>query len=1117
MVTSSASRRRLFSAIVISAIGAWSLSAVKAPSVWVLRGPTWDASGRGERFEFRRRDHEATVTFGEARVERGSTGLGRRAREAQHRSDAVHLERGDYVTRLVRHAEGLELAWDFAHAPRGEGALRVSLDVPSSTRSSHTGLLLGAAALGHGTWVDASGRRTHLPVRLHQGSATWEVPESVLLATDFPAVLDPMLSPAEPIDSELRNGPGTGEHVTPALAFDGTNWLAVWLDEDSDNGDLRFAAVDGTTGRVLTVPSQVLVSGSSPAPISAPRIAAAGGATGGFLVAWEAGPPANGRVRAARFSSAGVPVGPPFDLGVTGSTGRDVALAWDSGHGRYVAVWKQAQPVALLQVAFVTASQVALPTTLSGPLERPAVACTGTRCLVVYTDLSGGPTSADLRGLVIDGLSTAPLPLCVTAGVQDQATVAASGSDFVVAWADERMNDLYMATVDPMNTVSPPNGRALLGAVGAEEAPTLTCTPLHCFVAWTRPPALPGDTRVVQQTDFDPRGANLLVGRLLSKPQRAASNATASASGTGALLAWQEDLDGAPVIVGRRAVQGSLVGPSSFIISLDRTKQQAVALAASPGAGVLALWTDARNDRGDIAGRVLLAPPGSPDAGVFVLVAESGFQRAPSVAFNGMEWLAVWSDEQGLRATRLSPGTLSASQPLAFGDAGSTSTAIATAGPTAYVAWVQNRTVFGAFLSLGSVSSLTATTPVQLSPGGQECDTVSVASNGGSWVVVFGCVDSVSSQRSLRGSLVSSIAPSQPILIDQRSTPLAQPAITSGAGQLLLTWMEAPAMDENIWGRFLTAQLDAGPPIAIATGPAQEQLPSVAWSPWGFVVAWKRRSGGVDEVEGARVLLDGGLLRWSPMMSDAGRDEPPAVACFAPGRCLVAADLFDSSAAQRVFVSRVENSRPVASSDLVTAQPGVPRSLPVSGRDDDGDHLTLRPVSQPLKGSLDASTPNWTYTADAGASGPDLVQYVASDGVDQSVPDRISITITGDGGSTGGGAGGGGATAGGLAGGGAAGGGATAGGVAGGGATAGGVAGGGATAGGVAGGGATGGGVAGGQATAGGVPSAGGSASDGGPVEGPPIVFAPACGCTTSDGLHTMLLSLGFALTRRRR
>jgi hypothetical protein len=1101
MFSSSASRRRLVGVLLITGIGAWSLFGVHASSSWVLRGSTWEAAGRGEGFEFRRHDEKGTVWLDGARVERGSTRLGREAGDSENRLDAIHLDRGDYVTRLLRRDEGLELSWDFAYAPSGTGDLRVSLAVPSTTHATAEGLVLGVAQLGHGTWVDASGRRTHLPVTLHAGQATWEVPESVLQNTVFPAVLDPLVSPAEPIDSQLRNGPGAGAHVTPALAFDGTNWLAVWNDEDTDNGDLRFAVVDGTSGQV-TGPSQVLESGTSAEPISSPRIAAAGG-TGGFLVAWEAGSIGSTRIRAARFSSAGVRVGAPFDLSLTGSTGRDVALAWDTGRGAYAAAWSQVLPAASLQVAFVTTTaQVTRQVSISGDFNRPAVACTSTRCLIAYT--STDPlTSSNIRGLVVEPLSLTQLDLCVIAGVQNEATVAAKGNDFVVVWEDgQASSDLYVTTVDARNAVAPVNGRPLVTGVGAARQPALACSAMRCVVAWTKPSVLVGVVDRVEQADFDPAIANSRSPiRTLSRSQRAALNAAASAGPSDTLLAWQETLDGQPVIVGQRAAPNMLVG-TPFVISLDRATQREVVLAASPSAGVLALWTDTRHDTGDIFGRVLGGPVSSPDAGVFALAADPGFQRAPSVAFNGMEWVAVWGQaEGGLGAARISPGNTATPQRITFWDGGVSATAIATVGPAAYVAWVQQRTVFGTRLQPGNGPPLAASTPVQLSPPGHVCDAVSVASNGAGWVVVYACVETASSQVSLRGSLVSAASVPQPFIIDQRFTPLVQPAITWGGGQFLVTWMELPAMNENIVGRFLTPQLDAGPLIPIASDAPQDELPSVAWSPWGFVVAWKRRSSSANEVEAARVSPDGGVLRLRSLMGDAGFDDPPSVQCFAPGRCVVAADAFDRSTppSQRVFVQRVENSPPTAFGAMVTAQPGVPQLLPIGGTDDEGDRLTFLVKRMPQQGTLVTSSPAWVYVANAGASGMDLVEYVSSDGVETSDVGLISISIiASDGGSTGGGTAGGGTTAGGTA------------------------AGGGASAGGAAGGTATSGGVAGGMPTAGGsgagVPAAGGSASDGGLMGGgPAIVFVPACGCSTTDGLHALLLSFAFVLSRRRR
>jgi hypothetical protein len=151
----------------------------------------------------------------------------------------------------------------------------------------------------------------------------------------------------------------------------------------------------------------------------------------------------------------------------------------------------------------------------------------------------------------------------------------------------------------------------------------------------------------------------------------------------------------------------------------------------------------------------------------------------------------------------------------------------------------------------------------------------------------------------------------------------------------------------------------------------------------------------------------------------------------------------------------------------------------------------------PQQGTLDSSRPDWASVANAGASDLDLVQYVAFDGVDLSAVGLISISIiAGDGGSAGGG----------TAGGGTAGGGTAAFGV---------------------------------PALvelpaglppvvasqeecarrveAGPAPGCGWFGFRWGPMGGgPAIVFVPACGCSTTDGLHALLLSFAFVLIRRR-
>ena len=78
-----------------------------------------------------------------------------------------------------------------------------------------------------------------------------------------------------------------------------------------------------------------------------------------------------------------------------------------------------------------------------------------------------------------------------------------------------------------------------------------------------------------------------------------------------------------------------------------------------------------------------------------------------------------------------------------------------------------------------------------------------------------------------------------------------------------------------------------------------------------------------------------------------------------------------------------------------TTEVGEPVSVPLSCTDPDGDPMTLSIVDGPSHGSLGPITGSAvTYTPDADEYGTDSFTYGASDGVADSDPATVSITIT---------------------------------------------------------------------------------------------------------------------------
>ncbi len=88
------------------------------------------------------------------------------------------------------------------------------------------------------------------------------------------------------------------------------------------------------------------------------------------------------------------------------------------------------------------------------------------------------------------------------------------------------------------------------------------------------------------------------------------------------------------------------------------------------------------------------------------------------------------------------------------------------------------------------------------------------------------------------------------------------------------------------------------------------------------------------------------------------------------------------------------NDPPVANSQSATIEQNTSVGITLSGSDVDGDPLTFNVTSGPSNGSLTGTTPNLTYTPNAGYTGEDSFSFVTNDGQVDSTPVTVSITVS---------------------------------------------------------------------------------------------------------------------------
>ena len=88
------------------------------------------------------------------------------------------------------------------------------------------------------------------------------------------------------------------------------------------------------------------------------------------------------------------------------------------------------------------------------------------------------------------------------------------------------------------------------------------------------------------------------------------------------------------------------------------------------------------------------------------------------------------------------------------------------------------------------------------------------------------------------------------------------------------------------------------------------------------------------------------------------------------------------------------NRAPVANAQGVTTAEDTAAAVTLTASDADNNALTYRVMSNPSHGTLSGTAPSLTYTPAANYNGPDSFTFVANDGIVDSAPATVSITVT---------------------------------------------------------------------------------------------------------------------------
>ncbi len=450
------------------------------------------------------------------------------------------------------------------------------------------------------------------------------------------------------IGGEAIYGPAVFDQESPAVAFDGTNYLVVWEDTRGDSRDIYGARVS-SSGAVPDSNGVPLCSAT--ADQHSPAVAFDGS---DYLVVWDDLRNGIQDVYATRVDTAsgvrdpaGIPVstagGGQFSTAIA-FDGKNFLIVWDDNRGSSYDIYGARVDTA---GTVVDPDGIAVSTTGNSQLDA-AAAFGANRYLVVWEDERGDSAGiraaqVDVSGAVLNPEGTA---VCSTVGPQNDPAVAFDGMNYLTVWADYRGGpaDIYGARVDTLGGVLDPGGFPVSSATYDQRDPAIAFDGTNYLVVWTDYRDGLGD---VYAARVSPSGTVLdPAGLLISDAPGTQREPAIAFSGEGYLRAWEDSRNVSWDVYGARVDTSGAVRDTAIAVSLEPGDQSSPA-AAFDGTNCLVVWEDRRSGLGwdiyaarvDTSGAVL-------DATGIAVSAAAGDQLSPAAAFSEMGYLVAWDDRR---------------------------------------------------------------------------------------------------------------------------------------------------------------------------------------------------------------------------------------------------------------------------------------------------------------------------------------------------------------------------------------------------------------------------------------------------------------------------------------
>ena len=713
------------------------------------------------------------------------------------------------------------------------------------------------------------------------------------------------------IDTNIIYVPARRGQKYPKIAFDGINYLIMWLDNRTSNQyDIIGARID-QSGVVLD-PGGIGISA-----IKSYKFWPSMGFGGSnYFVVWEDDRNSDMDIYGTRVSPSGTILDPDgIVISTTNRDKHDPAVAFDGTN--YLVVWVDPRNGSYdIYGARVNQSGVVLDPTgfaistaddTQGDVE---IIFDGANYFVVWDDnrnysMSGADiygARVDTSGTVFDTLGIA---ISTETGNQQCPAIAFDGTNYIIVWNDDRSGidfDIYGARVSPLGVVLDTAGIAIFDA--------------NNWFPWFMSVAFDGTNYFVtchswsDSTEHDVYGTRVNTAGIVLDTAGIPISTLAdwqfypmvAFDGTNYMVIWEGGAYGGAFVdvFGARVNQSGIVLDTTEILISSQANSQEGQAVAFDGTNYLAVWEDYRNDPyydlyfTDIYG-TRVSPSGTILDPEGITIAQGvDYQVNSSVAFDGTNYLVVWDngfagiyDIYGTRVSQL--GIVIDTTSIAVSSAVGTQRFSSVAfGDTNYlVAWQDERSgvydIYGARIDPTGTVLDTSGIPISTATDKQEFP--SIVYDGSNYLVtwqdyrssfhydIYGArVDQTGTVLDTAGIAISTA------VIDQK-----YPSTAFDGTNFMVVWQDKRSgLEWDILGARVSqlgVVLDTAG-ILISAAPGNQTMPSVKFDDTNYIVVWQDDRSGYysEDIYGAKLDTSGMVIDTFSVSLQTGAQTVPAIA-----------------------------------------------------------------------------------------------------------------------------------------------------------------------------------------------------------------------------------------------